>query len=960
MSINFYIKGIITLFVMSPVLLLAQGRVLHAPPAGVEVGKDVEINVSVESQGESLSDVKLLYRERGTRSYKEISMIESSGLYSAIIPGSDVSDAGLEYLIIAELGSGGQIAFPEVDPYEQPIYLVTLLEKKSETIEAARAQGAAEGSNMVILSPEVNSRVRMEETLIAVSLFYTENLDLSTIKMFINGIDISDNAIISEELITYAPDDIDAGLKTVIIEASDQFGESLRPLQWEFNVVSDQVRTESRFKISGRGFVDTRSDKIKGQTEDVSTSRLSFRGNYDFLKFRGLAYVTSKEDKFLQPKNRYMFALSTNWLKVNFGDINPNISPLTISGKRIRGIEGNLLLGFFNLHTVYGELEREIPSDINLITEPFEDFGADGLPMTLDAGEGNKRYDKGEPFTDINDNGKHDSAGDIFRSGTFRRSLFAIRPSFGPNKSLQWGLTFARARDDSLIAMNIEDRADPSLLPGRPSRFDYTNADNEDIFIDIGKTPQDNMIIGSDLFLGFNNNRFILEGEVALSLLARDITDGPFTKVGLDTLLDENQGFGYRDDEPFTDADSNGIFDFTDINSNGKHDVGEPSEPFEDANNDGVRTLKDKPDGQISGFDIPFNPEDLESLFILNRSVIPLDPTGLNSLSYNAGFKFSYLKQFIRARYRFVGAEFNSLANPFIRKDIKGFDVSDRIRLLSNKMIVNVRYERLENNLAGDKENTTVTTSFDGGLSIYPGRDLPRISLNIRDYQRDNSIDTTGFNAFGLFVDKRELTSTITSTFSIGYDANAFGAKHNINLNISNSEKTDDFEEDRLNEEFIDLDGDGVFDPGEETFTDVNGDSAFSSFVSSNFTSTQISVVVNTQYDLPFKTQFQFLQNKNETSGQLPFTYTILSVGGEYLMFNEKLALNGALKRSSTTGSIEFNENRISVGARYNIGGNQSILANANFSTRTEKGTDGNSDKTFNDTIFRARYSLSF
>ena len=78
------------------------------------------------------------------------------------------------------------------------------------------------------------------------------------------------------------------------------------------------------------------------------------------------------------------------------------------------------------------------------------------------------------------------------------------------------------------------------------------------------------------------------------------------------------------------------------------------------------------------------------------------------------------------------------------------------------------------------------------------------------------------------------------------------------------------------------------------------------------------------------------------------------------LMFNEKLALNGALKRSSTTGSIEFNENRISVGARYNIGGNQSILANANFSTRTEKGTDGNSDKTFNDTIFRARYSLSF
>lgn len=975
MSINSYLKGIITLLVFSPVLALAQGKVLHAPPAGVEVGRNVEIIASIESQGESLSDVKLLYRERGTQSYIEISMIESSGLYSAIIPGSDVSVAGLEYLIIAELESGGQIAFPEIEPYEQPIYLVTLLEKTSEAVEAAREQGAVEGSNMVILSPDANSRVRAEEILIAVSLFYTENIDLATIKIFLNGIDISDNSIISEDLITYAPDDIESGLKTVIIEASDLFGESLKPLQWEFTIVSDRVRTESLFKISGKGFVDTRSDKIRGQTDDVSTSRFSFRGNYDFLNFRGLAYLTSKENEFLQPKNRFMFAMNTKWLKLNFGDINPNITPLTISGKRIRGVEGNLLLGFFNLHTVLGELEREIPSEIVLRSEPFsdansngvwdegelfDDFGTDGIEGNGDAGEGN---------------GVWDQAGKIIRTGTFSRSLFAMRTSVGPSKNLLWGLTFARARDDSLIAMNIEDRVDPvggpSLLSGRPSRFNYTTDSGENIFVDIGKTPQDNMIIGSDLFLGFNNKRIIIEGEVALSLLARDITDGPFTKVGLDTLLDEEQGFGYRDNEPFDDDGIDGIPGTGDSGEgDGIYQIGET---FVDANNDGIRNRKDEPDDKIGDVDIPFDPKDLERLFILNQSVIPLDPTGLNSLSYNAGIKFSYLKQFIRARYRFVGPEFNSLANPFIRKDIKGFDISDRIRLLSNKMIVNIRYEQLENNLADDKLNTTVTTSFDGGLSIYPGKDLPRISLNIRDYERDNSIDTTGFNSLGLFEDKRELTSTITSTFSIGYDANAFGFKHTINLNISNSEKTDDFEDKRLDEEFNDLDGDGVFEPDDgETFNDygIDGlpntgdfgenDSMFSSFVSSNFTSTQISVVVNTKYDIPLKTQLQFLQNNNETSGISKFTYTVLSAGGEYLMLNKKLTLNGALKHSSTSGGIQFSENRISIGARYKIGANQSILAKADFSKRTENATETNKEKSFSDTIFRARYSLSF
>ena len=955
MSINSYFKGIIALLVFSPVLALAQGKVLHAPPAGVEVGRNVEIIASIESQGESLLDVKLLYRERGTQSYIEISMIESSGLYTAIIPGSDVSVEGLEYLIIAELESGGQIAFPEVEPYEQPIYLATLLEKTSEAVEAAREQGAVEGSNMVILSPDANSRVREEEILIAVSLFYTENIDLATIKIFLNGIDISDNSVISEDLITYAPDDIESGLKTVIIEASDLFGETLKPLQWEFTVVSNRVRTESLFKISGKGFVDTRSDKIREQTDDVLTSRFSLRGNYDFLNFRGLAYLTSKENKFLQPKNRFMFALNTKWLKLNFGDINPNITPLTISGKRIRGVEGNLLLGFFNLHTVLGELEREIPSEINLVTEPLiVDINGDGLFTKAD----------GDSFRDLNNNGSRDKAGDIIRTGTFRRSLFAIRTSVGPSKNLLWGLTFARARDDSLIAMNIEDRVDPvggpSLLPGRPSRFNYTNSDGENIFIDIGKTPQDNMIIGSDLFLGFNNSRFIVEGEVALSLLARDITDGPFTKLGLDTLLEQDQGFGLKDiHEPFTDTDGDGTYSFDDANNNGIHDIGESGEPFVDENGNGVFDgRKDPPDDAISGTDIPFDPKDLERLFILNQSVIPLDPTGLNSLSYSGGIKFSYLKQFIRARYRFVGSEFNSLANPFIRKDIKGFDISDRIRLLSNKMIVNIRYEQLENNLADDKLNTTVTTSFDGGLSIYPGKDLPRISLNIRDYERDNSIDTTGFNSLGLFEDKRELTSTITSTFSIGYDADALGLKHSINLNISNSEKTDDFENDRLKEEWIDLNDNGVVDAGE--FEDLNGDSAFSSFVSSNFTSTQISVVVNTKYDIPLKTQLQFLQNNNETSGQPKFTYTVFSVGGEYLMLNKKLTLNGALKHSSTTGGIQFSQNRISVGARYKIGANQSILAKADFSRRTENATETKPEKSFSDTIFRARYSLSF
>ncbi|MCH8299167.1 MAG: hypothetical protein IIC39_01315 [Candidatus Marinimicrobia bacterium] len=856
------------LILILPSLIYAQGRILHSPPAGVEIGKDVEIFASVENSSTPVTELKILYRQRGLQSYKEFSMFESSGFWSAVIPGNEVTDAGLEYLIIAELQGGGQLAYPENNPYDQPVFIATLIVKAAELQEAAVKQGAAAGSNMIILSPNPNARTNVEETLIAVSLFYNDEIDISSITVFLNGIDVTAGSIISEELITYAPEKIEPGIKTVIIEASDLSGEPLIPLQWEFRVVSGKERTESRFKIRGKAFVDSRGDKIQGATDDITTSRLSFRGNYDFVNYKGLAYLTSKENEFLQPKNRFMFGLNTKYLTVNFGDLNPNVTPLTIYGKRVRGIEGKLELGYFNLHAVYGELEREITAEIALVTESFVDDNGDG------------EYTFGEDFDDLNNNGKRDIAGEVLRGGTFRRTLLAVRPSFGPNRSLQWGLTFAQARDDSLISINLPDRINPpgvSLLSGRPTRFDYSISDTEKVFVDLGRTPQDNMLIGTDIFFGRDNNRFIIEGEAAFSLLARDITGGPFTKEELDTLID------------------------------------------------------DVVDGKIGDDKIPFDPASLKSIFIINQSIIPLDPTGLNSLTYNAGLKLSYFKQFIRANYRFVGSEYNSLANPFIRKDIKGFNISDRIRMLSNKFIVSLRFERLENNLAENKENTTTTTSFDGGISIYPGRDMPRISLNVRNYVRDNGVDTTRIDSSLGLIDRREENATVTSTFSIGYDVEALGYKHKLNLNVSNSERTDEFREDRD-----------------------------SSFTSSEFSSTQIALVVNTEYNFPLTTQVQFLTNNNESAGLSDFTYTVFGVGGKYLMLNKKLELNANLKYSTTSGTIEFKETRLGGGARYYITPKQSILGSAEFANRVQSAGEGKPDESFNDYIIRARYVISF
>ena len=238
----------------------------------------------------------------------------------------------------------------------------------------------------------------------------------------------------------------------------------------------------------------------------------------------------------------------------------------------------------------------------------------------------------------------------------------------------------------------------------------------------------------------------------------------------------------------------------------------------------------------------------------------------------------------------------------------------------------------MENNLAGEKENTTTTTSFDGGISLYPGRDMPRISLNVRNYIRDNGVDTTRFDtSLAELIDRREDNATVTSTFSIGYDVEALGYKHKLNLNVSNSERTDQFREKRLEK-----------------------------FVSSEFSSTQIALVLNTEYNFPLKTQVQLLTNNNESAGLSDFRYTVFGVGGKYMMLNEKLELSGNLKYSTTSGTVEFKESRFSGGARYNITAKQSILASAEIANRVQSKGAGEPDESFNDYIIRARYSISF
>lgn len=74
----------------------------HDPIISTVTGQDLTVTADAEDQTNQVSSVTLFYRMQGNLSYTTLPMTNTSGaMYEAVIPGADITDAGLEYYIEA-------------------------------------------------------------------------------------------------------------------------------------------------------------------------------------------------------------------------------------------------------------------------------------------------------------------------------------------------------------------------------------------------------------------------------------------------------------------------------------------------------------------------------------------------------------------------------------------------------------------------------------------------------------------------------------------------------------------------------------------------------------------------------------------------------------------------------------------------------------------------------------------
>ncbi|HCK98587.1 MAG TPA: hypothetical protein DHW42_00575 [Candidatus Marinimicrobia bacterium] len=852
---------LIIFFILISGIVLGQAKILHSPPRDICLNSPIKIEAIIEGNTSEVERVRTFYRQVGQNAFIEEEMLKYMGVYTCIIPAEYVTVEGVEYLIIAELADGYMVAFPEVDPYNVPMFLSV---KKSNGTTPKIEPGLTDiqdglQGDIIILSPEEGESIAAEEVVLAFSLFNTPDVALETVRLDLDNISILNRIEISEELIIARPKKLNPGRHTAKLNLKNQHGVPFATVVVNFTVVRSIEEARRIVKYTGRVSADAGSEQIRGVRQNINSLRSNVSGSYDWLRFNAKTFVTSQEAPDRQPRNRLTAGFKTAMFDLTMGDVNPQFSEFGLRGKRVRGFEADLKLKYFNTHVVYGQTERATVGEISNIPDTL----SDGLQYS--------------------------------RTGyVYDRNLLAVRPYLGSGQNFQFGLSVIKARDDTLSVKReyggITQIGDKSIIFG-------------------GNKPKDNIVLGTDLLVAFDSKRFVWQTDFAFSYLNRDISNGPLTLEDLDTFM-----------------------------------------PEDSLKNDTL-TLGD---WNIALNDVPFDPGDFARYFIINKNVSPWAPIipdtngviglkeflNMPSTAFKTSLKLNYFNNYFVIGYQRVGPEFSSLGNPYLRNDVQGFNVSDKIRLFNNKVFITLAYDQKKDNLIRDKNTTTTTSSFNAGIALNPGDGLPTINFNTMQYGLKNDLDIedidTTFNydpvvADSLvsifYKDQRKSNMTIRQDFRISHNVAVGPTQNTINITYANSERSD-------------------------RITDRIPEYRF------NATSTSmLSFGLNTTFQFPLKTNVKFTTNTTKSSmASDPYELMTVLLKGRYELFDSKLVTELGWVLTTGSGMIDFTKNNVFTGATYRLLKMHQFRWRLSYSLLNDR----LSGDLFNDLSFQINYTLIF
>ena len=267
-----------------------------------------------------------------------------------------------------------------------------------------------------ILSPRNGDEIKKgSEVVVAISIYDEEgDLDTTSMKLEVNGRDVTRQANTSAFLVTYSiSDTAKAGRQNISFTVSDRAG-NVATHESHFNVLAepDKVRKATLNGTVGAG-AEYDKEALQSAIGNLTVDMYgSLSPSFDYAL---TIDATNRESTDLQRVSEFRFDLYSPWFSLVLGDATPRFSDYTVDGKRVTGIHILPQFGWFGLELIGGRTERAV--------------------------------DAQDASTEVE---------------TFQQMLFGGRLKLGRPDSFLWGLSFLKVEDDKNSIDYIDDPASPT------------------------------------------------------------------------------------------------------------------------------------------------------------------------------------------------------------------------------------------------------------------------------------------------------------------------------------------------------------------------------------------------------------------------------------------------------------------------------------------------------------------
>ena len=592
-------------------------------------------------------------------------------------------------------------------------------------------------SEVLIMSPESESVVNNESVLVAASLLGVQNISSGSVRLLLDGMDVTNQAYVDSDMISCLLNDVEPGNHEINLIVNGVL------TRWSFTATAK----ESSMKYSGRIRSSSSMDQIDDQTLNINKMTLDFKGSaYDWLSMRTNLKVTSQENSLYQPRNIYGLQLGLkDILTLRLGDSNPRVSHFTMNGKRIRGMDLDFSFGWFNFRYLQGEINRAVQGALS-----------SAYSFDIDTDEFGEKYIA------------------LDRSGyTFTQNVSSARLSFGRGDIFQWGFNYMKARDDTssvdpdLMDAQIFYESDQTgSVEGLTTGTIYTinELGTRARVLDgsewSGSGPKDNLVISSDIGMNLFSKRIRLDGEVAFSMTNNNIWGGPLSLAELDTLIDDSVDNKLSSFDLSEFPDPSDWEEYLIINSNLS-----PLVPID-----------------INAFGDSSSVELMDAIF------------SMPSLAYRGRAITNFYGNYFSIEYSQTGPEFNSLANPYLVKNKREWAISDKFKLFKNRLMLNFGYKHQDDDILTNVENVKTQNTLSFGFNALPGPGLPTLNFTYRSIDRNNGITELVELPDMTSTDNREKTQTNNLMLNVNHRFD-FVWNHSISGTFVSIEKEDKFSE---------------------------------------------------------------------------------------------------------------------------------------------------------------------